>query len=155
PPAIALGQRAFEIVMARKMVVGELDTTWFERHSSMPMAEMPAEWPEKYRRLVERRMALIETHANIALIEQPEYKRRWNTEPWEPQLEQALRNWLLDRLEGYFDFEGRMNDTNTPTAQVDIALISTTHLADIAQQDTNFMQVGELYRNDSAFDVYR
>src|SRR5262249_12874637 len=46
PPAIALGQRAFEIVMARKMAVGELETTWFERHSSTPITEMPAEWPE-------------------------------------------------------------------------------------------------------------
>jgi hypothetical protein len=43
PPAITLGQRAFEIVMARKMVVGELETTWFERHSSTPITEMPAE----------------------------------------------------------------------------------------------------------------
>jgi hypothetical protein len=155
PPAIALGQRAFEIVMARKMAVGELKTTWFERHGSTPMTEMPAEWPEDYRRLVERRIVLIETDPNIALIEQPEYKRRWNTEPWEPQLEQALRNWLLDRLESYFDFDGRMNDTNTPTTKVDLALISTTQLADIARQDIDFMQVGELYRNDPAFDVHR
>jgi hypothetical protein len=155
PPVIALGQRAFEIVMARKMVIGELETTWFERHSSTPITEMPAEWPEDYRRLIERRIALIETNSNIALIEQPEYKRRWNTEPWEPQLEQVLRNWLLDRLEGHFDFDGRMNDTHTPTAKVDMALISTTQLADIARQDTDFMQVGELYRNDPAFDVHR
>ena len=48
----------------------------------------------------------IETDRNIALIEQPEYKRRWNTEPWESQLERALRSWLLDRLESYFDFDG-------------------------------------------------
>jgi hypothetical protein len=155
PPTIALGQRAFEIVMARKMAVGELETTWFERHSSTPITEMPAEWPEDYRRLVERRIALIETNANIALIEQPEYKRRWNTDPWGLQLEQALRNWLLDRLEGHFDFDGRMHDTNTPTAKVDMALISTTQVADIARQDAGFMQVGELYRNDPAFDVHR
>ena len=103
PPAIALGQRTFEIVIARKMAVGELETTWFERHNSTPITEIPAEWPEAYRRLVEQRIALVETNSNIALIEQPEYKRRWNTEPWEPQLEQVLRNWLLDRLERYFD----------------------------------------------------
>src|SRR5262249_52633912 len=46
PPAIALGQRAFEIAMARKMAVGELETTWFERHGSTPMTKIPAEWPE-------------------------------------------------------------------------------------------------------------
>ena len=90
PTRHTLGQRAFEIVMARKMAAGELETTWFERHGSTPITEIPAEWPEDYRRLVERRIALIETDRNIGLIEQPEYKRRWNTEPWESQLERAL-----------------------------------------------------------------
>ena len=52
----------------------------------------------------------IANDRNIALIERPEYKRRWNTEPWAHQRERALRAWLLDRLESYFDFDGRMND---------------------------------------------
>jgi hypothetical protein len=157
PPALTPGQRAFETVMARKMAAGELATTWFERHGSTPMTEIPAEWPDDYRRLVEQRIALIETNRNrnIALIEQPEYKRRWNTEPWEAQLERALRNWLLDRLESYFDFDGRMHDTHTPTVKVDMALISTARLADVARQDVDFMQVGELYRHDPAFNVDR
>ena len=49
--------------------------------------------------LVERRIKLIETNKEIGLIERPEYKRRWNDEPWEDQEQRALRNWLLDRLE--------------------------------------------------------
>jgi hypothetical protein len=109
-PALEPGQRAFEIVMARKMAAGELVTTWFERHGSRAITELPADWPDDYRRLVERRIAMIESDPNIRLIEQPEYKRRWNTEPWESQLERALREWLLDRLESYFDFDGRMKE---------------------------------------------
>ena len=108
-PPLQLGQRAFEIVLARKMAAGETHTTWFERHGSTPITELPAEWPDDYRQLVERRIALIESDPNIRLIEQPEYKRRWNTEPWDSQLERALREWLLDRLESYFDFDGRMS----------------------------------------------
>src|SRR5690606_32162314 len=99
-PPVRLGERAFEIVLARRMAAGELDTTWFERHGSTPITEMPAHWPDDYRRLVERRIELIETDRNIGLIEQPEYKRRWNTEPWDAQRERALRESLLDRLEG-------------------------------------------------------
>jgi hypothetical protein len=99
PPAIELGQRAFEIAMARKMAAGELETTWFERHGSKPITEIPNHWPADYQKLVERRIELIENDTNIGLIEKPEYKRRWNTEPWESQLERALREWLLDRLE--------------------------------------------------------
>ena len=64
--------------MARKLAAGELQTTWFERHGSMPITELPAHWPTAYRDLVQRRIALIESDRNIALIEQPEYKRRWN-----------------------------------------------------------------------------
>jgi hypothetical protein len=155
PPPIQLGQRAFEIVMARQMAAGELETAWFDRHGSTPLTEIPAQWSEEYRTLVERRIELIETDRNIGLIEQPEYKRRWNTESWESQLERVLCNWLLDRLENYFDFDGRMNDECKPTEKTDIMLTSTARLADIARQDAEFIQVGELYRNDPAFDAHR
>jgi hypothetical protein len=141
--------------MARKLAAGELATTWFERHGSTPMTVLPAAWPDDYRRLVERRIALIETDRTTGLIEQPEYKRRWNTESWASQLERALRTWLLDRLERYFDCDGRMHDEGTPTAMLDMALVSTARLTDVARQDADFMQVGELYRHDPAFDVHR
>src|SRR5439155_27216167 len=113
---------------------------------------IPTEWPEDYRQLIEQRIELIETERDISLIEQPEYKRRWNIVPWESQLEKTLQNWLLDRLESYFDFDGRMNDEGKPTAKIDISLISISRLADMALQDTDFMHVGELYRSNSAFD---
>jgi hypothetical protein len=153
PPPLKLGQRAFEIVLARKMAAGESQTTWFERHGSTPITELPAEWPDDYRQLVQRRIDLIESDPHIRLIEQPEYKRRWNTEAWESQLERALREWLLDRLESYFDFDGRMNDAGQATAKLDIAVTSIAKLADLVRQDSEFLQVGELYRDDAAFDV--
>jgi type I restriction-modification system DNA methylase subunit len=158
---ISLGQRAFEIVLARKVASGESQSTWFERHGSTPITELPAEWPEDYKKLVERRIELIENDPNIRLIEQPEYKRRWNTESWESQLERALREWLLLRLETYFDFDGRMIDdvdtSNKPmgneVALGEIAMYSVAQLADAARRDPQFMEVGELYRDDPAFDV--
>ena len=99
PPPLALGERAFEIVMARRMAAGELETRWFERHGSTPITEIPAHWPDGYRALVARRIELIGSDRSIGLLEKPEYKRRWNTEPWEDQERRALRAWLLDRLE--------------------------------------------------------
>jgi hypothetical protein len=45
-PEVNLGERAFEILMARQMAAGELTTTWFERHRSKPTTEIPAHWPE-------------------------------------------------------------------------------------------------------------
>jgi hypothetical protein len=170
-PAICLGQRAFEIVLARKLAAGEEETSWFTRHGSTPITELPAEWPEDYKKIVQRRIDLIESGRNIGLIERPEYKRRWNAEPWEEQEERALRNWLLARLESYFDIDGRMNPstssgqadsagspqaTKQPTARGELhqpRLNSIAKVADLAKQDKDFMQVAELYAGRMDFDV--
>ena len=80
-PNLKLGQRAFEIVLARRVERGELETQWFARHRSTPITEIPQDWPEEYRRVVERRIEIIESDRNIGLIERPECKRRWQSEP--------------------------------------------------------------------------
>lgn len=141
---LALGQRAFEIVMARQIAKGELETTWFERHGSQPITEIPSHWPAAYRDLVERRIQLIETNNEIGLIEKPEYKRRWNTEPWEDQEQRALKNWLLDRLETPVYRKGTAEHPD---------LTTTAQMADHASADADFLQVAALYRGRSDFDV--
>ncbi|WP_017326155.1 BREX-2 system adenine-specific DNA-methyltransferase PglX [Synechococcus sp. PCC 7336] len=156
PPPIDIGQRAFEIVMARQMRDGKLQTKWFERLNAVSIIELPIDWPESYKKVVQERISLIEKNKNIRLIEQTNYKRRWNTEPWDSQLERALQTWLLNRIESYFDFDGRMNDDGIPTAKLpDPTLISTAKLADITRQDPDLLQVGELYRNDPAFNLQK
>ena len=42
---LGLGERAFEIVLARRVAAGEADTEWFARHGSTPITELPAHWP--------------------------------------------------------------------------------------------------------------
>jgi hypothetical protein len=92
PPPLKLGERAFEIAIARRIAEGELETAWFERHGSTPITEIPAHWPADYRAIVERRIQLIEEHRDIRLIERPEYKRRWQWTPWEEREQEALRS---------------------------------------------------------------
>ena len=109
-PGLALGERAFEIALARAVRDGEEETAWFARHGSTPITEVPEHWPAGYRDLVQRRLELIATNPSIRLLEKPEYKRRWAQEPWEKRQERALTNWLLDRLEDrrfWFDGQGR------------------------------------------------
>ena len=144
-PELELGQRAFEIVMARQMAAGELDTTWFERHGSTPSTEIPTHWPIEYRQLIERRIELIDINKEIGLIEKPEYKRRWNTESWEEQQQRALRRWLLDRLEGkqYWP-DPKQNEAR---------LQSVAELSDKASGDQEFMQVASILRRRDDFDV--
>ena len=156
PEGIDLGQRAFEIVMARKMKAGELQTTWFERHGSTPITEVPRHWPAAYRELVERRIQRIADDSNIRLIEQPEYKRRWNTEPWDEQLETALTQWLLDSNERSI---GR--DLNAPEGseaaqayQPKVELLTTQEITDLVLQPA-FREAAEIYRGRADFDPHK
>ena len=109
-PGLALGERAFEVVLARKIAAGKEESSWFSRHASKPITELPAHWPAAYRDLVQRRLDLIASDPAIGLLERPEHKRRWATESWEKRQERALRSWLLDRLEDrrfWFDSQDR------------------------------------------------
>ncbi len=140
PPKIELGERAFEIVIARRVAAGNMQTKWFERHGSTPITELPPHWPAGYRALVERRIALIESNAWIGLLERPEYKRRWNQPSWESLEQAALKSWLLDRLE-------------TPAYWSESALQRVPDLAAHAERDSNFMAVAALYTGQPGFDV--
>lgn len=143
-PEIAPGQRAFEIVMARKIANGELDSAWFIRHGSTPMTEIPQEWPQDYRELMQRRIDVIESDRKINLLERPEYKRRWAEEPWAKRQERALRGWLLDRIEArenWYDRQGR------PSVR------SIGQLADALGRDEDFVSVLELWAGQRDVDI--
>jgi hypothetical protein len=139
-PSLRFGQRAFEIVLARRVAAGEEETTWFERHGSTPTTEIPASWPEPYQELVRRRIELIESNRDIGLIERPEYKRRWQWEPWEKQQQRALREWLLNRLE---------DERYWRLPQ----LTSCARLADEVRKDAQFRSVAELYVGRADVDL--
>ncbi|MGV9945999.1 BREX-2 system adenine-specific DNA-methyltransferase PglX [Rhodococcus aetherivorans] len=98
-PGISLGERAFEIALARRIAAGETETEWFTRHGSTPITEIPAHWPSEYRELVEKRLVAIESNPFIRLLERPECKRRWAGDSWDVKLQRALKDWLLDKLE--------------------------------------------------------
>ncbi|WP_326661328.1 BREX-2 system adenine-specific DNA-methyltransferase PglX [Streptomyces sp. NBC_00385] len=99
PEGLALGQRAFEIDLGKRVNAGEAKTEWFRRHNSTMIDEIPAEWPEAYKDTVRRRLDAMQNSNVIGLIERPEYKRRWLTEGWDKQQHAALREWLLARME--------------------------------------------------------
>lgn len=141
-PEIALGQRAFEIVMARKIAAGELDTAWFSRHNSTPITEIPSHWPGWYRDIVQARIDIIEKRKDIALIERPECKRRWATESWEKKEERALRTWLLDRAEREDLWFTRRDGMRHPRT------LTINQLADQLRDDTDFTSVADLYAKD-------
>jgi len=142
PPPLALGERAFEIVLARKVADGEEVTAWFERHRSAPITAVPDHWADDYRALVERRVELIESDRNVGLIERPECKRRWASEPWGVQERAALRSWLLDRMEA-----------DHLWLRPDPRLLSTNRLADALLADDEWLSVARVYEGRDDIDV--
>ncbi|HLL37662.1 MAG TPA: BREX-2 system adenine-specific DNA-methyltransferase PglX [Streptomyces sp.] len=135
-PELALGERAFEIVLARRVAAGEASDEWFKRHNSTPITEIPAHWPAPYREIVQKRIDAIESNRAIRMIERPEYKRRWATEGWDALQEKALRSWLLDRMEKrdlWFDENGQ------PT------ILTLARLTDALSRDEDFVSVAKLY----------
>ncbi|MBK1646159.1 DNA methylase [Thiocapsa imhoffii] len=138
PPEIHLGERPFEIALARRLASGAAQTTWFARHHSTPITAIPSHWPDDYRALTERRLDAAATNPWIRLVEQPEYKRRWNREPWDSRQRRALQDWLLDHLEGL---------CHAP------ALLTVAQLAERARHSEAFQQVAALYSGSDTFDA--
>jgi hypothetical protein len=109
-PEIEVGERAFEIVLARRMKESRVNTDWFERHHARPVTELPTNWPSAYRERVQQRIEMIHKVPYLSALEQPEFKRRWVIRDWKDMEKRALRDWLLDRLEDpdlwYEEYEG-------------------------------------------------
>ncbi|MFJ3665541.1 BREX-2 system adenine-specific DNA-methyltransferase PglX [Streptomyces sp. NPDC090106] len=141
-PEVALGQRAFEIVLARKVAAGEAETVWFERHGSTPTTEIPAHWPDAYRAVVQARINLIEANKDIRLIERPEYKRRWSQESWEKREAAAIRGWLLDAAEREALWFEERDGFTVPRP------LTVNQLADALRNDQDVQSVAELYAAD-------
>jgi hypothetical protein len=138
-PGIALGERAFEIVLARRVAAGEARTDWFARHTAPPVTDIPEQWPSAYRKLVERRVDAIRENPVVALLEQPEYKRRWAARPWDLLIRSILRERLLDRCESprvWYESSARGRRPVVRTVQ---------SLAQLLGADADFTADAELY----------
>ncbi|MFC8671170.1 BREX-2 system adenine-specific DNA-methyltransferase PglX [Streptomyces griseorubiginosus] len=134
-PELALGERAFEIVLARRVEKGEASDEWFKRHESTAITTLPDHWSDAYKATVQKRIDVIESSRAIGMVERPEYKRRWATEGWDTLQERALRSWLLDRVENR---ELWFQD-GQPTILTQAQLTSALSL------DEDFVSVAELY----------
>lgn len=141
-PPLVLGERAFEIVLARRMAAGHVETRWFRDFGGRPIEEVPQHWPDWYRDLVNRRVELIESNRNVGLVERPESCRRWDRTLWEDLEQAALRNWLLEQLEDRsLWFDGEFAATRT-----------VAQLADRVSTDGDWMSVARLYAGQMDVD---
>jgi hypothetical protein len=109
----------------------------------MPITQVPEHWPEWYRRIVQGRIDIIEKRPrDIGLIERPECKRRWASQPWEKNEAEALRNWLLDRCERRDLWFGLRDGFEQPRT------LTVNQLADQFRDDADMHSVAQLYATD-------
>ena len=126
--------------MARKMAAGELETTWFERHRSTPITELP--------HLAGRLPAPGRT-PHGANREQPVHQPHRA-----PRIQAPLEHRTLGRAGKARHQE--LLAARPPGGRALLAepqLQTTRTLADRAQFDAVWMQVAELYRGYAGFDV--
>ena len=124
---------------------------------------------ERLSQLWNKRQEEISTNKNLKLIEDPHYKRRWigrqgkyNKTIQDDDLSAACTEFLTDRLESYFDFDGRMSEQSkdspgsgeTPLL-ADVQLVSVAKLADVAAKDSQFIKVANVYRDREDFDIVK
>jgi uncharacterized protein DUF7008/Eco57I restriction-modification methylase len=122
---LEVGERAFEIVLARRAAEGRAETTWFSRLKAHPITEMPGHWNPTYREVIRRRMEALRESQLLQVLERPEYKHRWAVPDWDRLQESAIRDWLLDQCESphlwFSDQDGqRRPATRTATALADL-----------------------------------
>ena len=142
-PGFNLGQRAFEIALARRVADGDDTTAWFERHGSTPITEIPESWPAEYRELVQRRLDLMASDRSIGLLERPEFKRRWAAKSWEEMESEALRDYCLDRLED----PSWWSDAQGPR------VLSVSQLAQLVRHDERLIAGLQVLTGTTDFDL--
>lgn len=135
PPPLMVGERAFEIVLARKAQEGLVSTTWFDRHGAIPVTEVPEHWPTAYRDLVQARIEAIEQHAFLGTLEKPEHKRRWASPGWHQLLQDGLRERMLDRCEGSDLWFETKDGVRYPVAR------TVDQLAKLLEDDAEFVML--------------
>ncbi|MFF8026252.1 BREX-2 system adenine-specific DNA-methyltransferase PglX [Streptomyces sp. NPDC007896] len=156
-PGVEVGERAFEIALARRIAAGETEArwfaddpegSWFRRHDVIPVTEIPEHWPPAYQNLVRRRVAAIEQNGMLALLEQPEYKRRWLTPGWDTMVRDILRERMLDLCEAPRLWLDAATEDGRPVAR------SVRKLSELLGAEEEFTTLAALYApRESILDV--
>ena len=141
---LEMGERAFEIDLARKVADGELSTRWFDDFcAGASTCVIPVDWPEDYRMVVQKRLDLIATDPSIGLLERPDHKRTWSSPSFDDLLPAALRDFILGKLEDALLW----SDSSGPMA------LSVAQLADRVRSDADLVEAVRLLCNAVEVDL--
>ena len=143
---LAPGHRPFEIVLARHNAECDLDerSKWFERHGHDEVSQIPTRYSAETQALIQRRLDLIDAHTDIKLIEQPQFKRRWQMPDLDGETKKAAERWLLDRVEALFAEGGPLSEPTPYTLE---------SVVNALQRDERALAVAEVYAGTPNYDL--
>jgi hypothetical protein len=139
---ISANQRPFEVRLAREVATDISASEWFRIHKREPLADVGGPQADLYR----QRLRLLddpERGRQLRLLETPETKRRWSPPDDAKAFREAVRNWLLDRIESVF------RDQPEPT------LRTARQLALDLGRDPAVQAAYELLTEDTGVDLVR
>jgi len=93
--------RPFEVRLAREVATDVSASEWFRVHKRAPPKEVGGPLAELYR----QRLRLLddpEHGKQLRLLETPETKRRWSQPDDNKAFSDAVRTWILERIESFF-----------------------------------------------------
>jgi hypothetical protein len=148
-PTLRPGLRPFEITLAQEdadrlaaLTRGEKPdekpTAWFTRHGWEPHLSLDSLSP-KDRRISEARIERTAASRDLALVEQPTYKRRWYMPKYDEEEREAMTLWLADKVEAW------VKDRKEP--------FTVRQAAAALRADPGLLAVGELLTGRPDFDV--
>lgn len=91
--------RPFAVRHARAASAGDATDYWFEATGTTPTLEVPSCYSDNTRRRMERRLELLDERGDLALLEAPEHKRKWEPLEYQGALQSCALRWLADRVE--------------------------------------------------------
>lgn len=137
-------ERPVEVRLAREVKQHGSVTAWFTRNDRIPVTDANDEWPSSYAELWRARMAAIDQSDVLKVLEQPQFKRRWNAPDWDEQLASSLRSAatnVLERSALWQDSFGR------PRAR------SVSQIADELRSDSRLAEILELLIGSVDYDL--
>lgn len=136
---LASSHRPFAIRLARAAERGEATSYWFEAMGVSPCTEIPNQYSPETVAVLGRRLSLIEASPQLAMLEAPENKRKWEPLAFDEDLLVACRAWLADRVEAAAKTQSRP--------------VTEDHLVAALLGDARVQAVAEVYTGRADSDL--
>jgi hypothetical protein len=129
---LASEHRPFAIRLARSFAEGSATRYWFDAMGVSPSQEVPSSYQAETQERLRRRLAVLESNAEVGLLEAPEFKRKWEPLTYPEEVQYSAFHWLARRV------EAAMRERARPA--------TLPHLVAAVQDDAKFIAVAQVYK---------